>query len=280
ADAAVQFLQKEGCTNVGVLKFLVADGAGPLLDNAGPLNGTVADRLEVALVLAIPEQADPDEEIGVVTRASEAVARSGNHRASHRTAAGRAEFFRLSPKLFTRAWGGQANVVPDAFVTGEARLAPDLRTVSVKLQAFTKKDPSKLVTVHEFTAPVDDRTLTESGISFMGARGALDDEKYVEQVVKGAPKTTDSLEKRKEKEVQFASWMRDDAPVRVTLLYKGDEVRIKDGTVPTPREDQTVIFRLENRGNEDYGVALFVNGENTIFSERVPPLYGYKWILG
>src|SRR5262249_25151529 len=184
------------------------------------------------------------------------------------------EFFRLSPKLFTRAWGGQANVVPDAFVTGEARLAPDLRSVSVKLQAFTKKDPSKLVTVHEFTAPLDARTLTETGVSFIGARRALDDEKYVEQVVKGAPKETDPVEKRKEKEIQFASWMRDDAPVRVTLLYNGDEVRIKDGGVPTPREKEKVAFRLENRGNETYGVALFVNGENTIFKERVPPLYG------
>jgi hypothetical protein len=279
ADAVMQLLQREGCSNVGVLKFLVAVGDGPLRDDAGPLNATLADRLEVALALASPEKADPDEEIGVVTRASSAVARSGNRRASHRTPVGRAEFFRLSPKLFTRSWGSEEHVLPDAFVTGEARLAADLRTLQVKIQVFTKKDPAKLVSVDEFTAPVDARTLTETGLSFTGARGALDDEKYVEQVVKGTVKPTDPLGKRKEKEIQFASWMQKEAPVRITLLYNGREVPIKEGSVETPREGEKVAFRLENRGDETYGVALFVNGENTIFKERVPPLYGYKWIL-
>ena len=51
APDIVQTLQKRGYHNVGVLKFLVAKGKGNLSDNTGTLNLTLANRLEIALIL-------------------------------------------------------------------------------------------------------------------------------------------------------------------------------------------------------------------------------------
>src|SRR4051794_6131606 len=62
-------LKAKGYKNIGVLKFLVRNEGGPLRDNFGPINRTLPDRLEIALLLAL----DPDGDMGILYRASDAV---------------------------------------------------------------------------------------------------------------------------------------------------------------------------------------------------------------
>src|SRR5262245_36179904 len=66
APEIIKYLRDHKYQNVGVLKFLVKQGDA-VPDNAGPLNLSVANRLEVALVLA-----NPDEKLGIIERASAA----------------------------------------------------------------------------------------------------------------------------------------------------------------------------------------------------------------
>src|SRR5260370_33767414 len=61
---------RKGVTNVGVLKSLAARGDGDPRDDLGAINRSLADRLEVALVLA---QEDGDD-LHVLMHASDAVA--------------------------------------------------------------------------------------------------------------------------------------------------------------------------------------------------------------
>src|SRR5262245_61316530 len=91
APALVEKLHKAGYNNVGVLKFRVADSDGVLRDNVGPLNRTLADRLEVALTLNL----DDDDKLGIIAGASDAVVKSGNPRANHAKAEGRKELFTI-----------------------------------------------------------------------------------------------------------------------------------------------------------------------------------------
>src|SRR3954454_19625901 len=118
APEIVKRLHQSGYKDVGVLKFLVARGDGKLSDNVGLLNRSVANRLEVALVLSL----DDDDTLGVITRASDAVVASGNKRASHLNPKRRHEFFKIGPTYFRLAWGDDEQVRPDAFLTGEVRL--------------------------------------------------------------------------------------------------------------------------------------------------------------
>src|SRR5438067_1007047 len=55
APQVLKALRERKYENVGVLKFLVADSDGVLRDNVGPLNRTLAGRLEVALALLLDE---------------------------------------------------------------------------------------------------------------------------------------------------------------------------------------------------------------------------------
>jgi hypothetical protein len=274
APEVVKYLHDKKYGNVGVLKFLVGRGHGPLSDNAGPLNRSLAHRLEVALVLALP-----DESIRLVGRASDAVAASGNGRATHLTAKGRREFFRLGPRTFQPAWG-DGPVQPDAFLTGEARLAPDLRSIRVKVLAFDGKDFDRLAKVCAFKAAVDARTLTEAGVSYARARGIKDDDEdtALAQAPKVPPPAWAGEAEPKAREKEFGEVVSQ-SPVRLQVLYNGKEVPIKGGAVPTPAEGDKVAFRFKNDGTETYGVVLKVNGKNTLFYEELDALYCYRWIL-
>src|SRR5467141_1148920 len=66
APAVLKYVKAKKYENVGVLKFLVDRGDGKPTDNAGALNLGLADRLEVALILALP-----NDDLGVIYRASD-----------------------------------------------------------------------------------------------------------------------------------------------------------------------------------------------------------------
>src|SRR5271170_8428959 len=69
APKILKELRQREYKNVGVLKFLVADGDGQPRGNVGSLNRTLADRLEVALALA-----NDDPQFGIIIHASDVVA--------------------------------------------------------------------------------------------------------------------------------------------------------------------------------------------------------------
>jgi hypothetical protein len=273
--------KKQAFKNAGVLKFLVRRGDGPLADNVGPLNRSLADRLEVALILA-----NEDNKLGILRRAGDSVAAAGM-RANHRTPEGRANFFDIPKEAFTRAWG-KLTEEPDCFLTGEARLAADLRTILVKVQAFGKDDPKDLVTVCTFEAATDERTLAEAGLRYLSPRPRGLPIPVIKKLTEDKEKNASTIlpvaDTNKEtafKLVQQLQEEKRDDPIELTILYNGKPVARDAAGVPTPDEGVKVQFRLTNRTKDaTFGVVLLVNGENTIFrEEQGPPLEMYKWVV-
>lgn len=268
--------------NVGVLKFAVQKGDGPASDNVGPLNLTLAHRLETALLLTLKDK----DGIGLLERPSTVVAVE-TKRADHQWPSGRKALFDL--RKFRLAWGADENsqnLAADVFLTGTARLSPDLRTMEVTIRAFDRKDSTAdtLPVVTTFRAAVDSRTLIETGESFLVARdlvvkrktvptSATDVEPYVES-------RSDILEKKSVHPGTIG-----DSPVTMEIFY-GDEKKpvraTADGRaeVDEPANKTRVTFRLHNTSKTDtYGVVLMVNGINTLFEEELPPEDCHKWIL-
>ena len=277
APKIIEYLQKNNCENVGVLKFLVDRGDGKASDNAGPLNAGIAGRLEVALLLSLR-----DEKPGVVYQANEVAAKIRG--ASHLTAEGRQKFFR---RPYVLAWGEPGRTVqPDRFLTGLVSLSKDLRQTTVRVDAFDRdgKLDEGIVTFAIDTPP---RVLAETGYSYLitpksnpelfkGIRGSFKKSEIQKTVVdqtiqytssqgNGGGATPPSIEK--------------DAPIKVAILINGAEVPVADGAIPEPKEGDRLVFRLENVSDSVQGVVLKVNGENTIFREKFDGKDCYKWIL-
>ncbi len=268
--------------NVGVLKFLSQRGKdGRLMDNAGTINLALADRLQIALVLA-----NPDDKLGVIDHASEIVSASGNKRANHQTAKGRTALFEIdakSPK-YPLAWG-ERKVKADVFLTGVITFSSDFTKVTVAVQGFdrTGNDPEEYCT---FTAWADPRTLHEASESFViprGARGlgAETPFKPKEKLALAAQARKVFVEPAAPEEMK-QMWQ---SPVQVQVLYDGAAVPItwEQGVgwrVPTPREGQKIAFRLRNTTEKRVGVVLAVNGESTIYRAALgDPVQMDKWIL-
>src|SRR5712692_9522941 len=53
APKVLDMLKAKGYKNVGVLKFLARNEGGAWRDNLGPVNRTLADRLEIALLVSL-----------------------------------------------------------------------------------------------------------------------------------------------------------------------------------------------------------------------------------
>ena len=286
AGPIVQSLRKHGYQNVGVLKFLVRTGDGPFTDNAGELNLGLANRLEVALILA-----NPDEDLGIIHQASRTVAASPHMRANHLTPGGRKRFFDQKYEL---AWGEEM-VQPDAFLTGEVTLKPDLTVMTVLIKAFDKDGEEEKLA--EFTVPANARALSEAGYNYylppkkrgeLLARGPVREGGKVrpevqQEVIKAVPEATG---REPDPDAALVPWK--ETPVKLHVYY-GDSpqsvaVKPEAGrawlTVPEPKETDEVRFVLENPSTQyTYAVVLKVNGENSLFRERSPERECHKWVL-
>jgi len=284
AEKIVKQLKEEKYKNVGVLKFTVRSGDGPARDNVGPLNTSLADRLEVALVLALD-----DDSLGIISNASKGVAESGNERATHLTAKGRKELFAIKDKYFSVPWRAGQPVKPDAFLIGEARLAPNRRSLTVVIQVFDRDNLDKPKTIAEFPAAADLRTLTETGVTF-ASRGAFDNpDVVVAKATEAAPQPDDKPEVLQKKAEQALADLKQ-SPIKVEILYDKDVQAVQAAPisadqgntllqVKTPKTTQKVAFRLTNTDRDTYGVVFKINGHNTIKSEQQDALDCKKWIL-
>jgi hypothetical protein len=299
APALVKELETRGYKNVGVLKFRVADSDGVLRDNVGPLNRTLADRLEVALTLNLPDddKKEDKDKLGIIAGASDAIAKSGSKVANHATAKGREKLFEVGaddvdPPLFRVPWKRLKNsdrILPDAFLTGEVRLSKDRMTADVKVLLFDKKNPAKVDTVAAFTAASDARTLTDLGLTYSTRGGGVDFSKAVVLADKAAPAPDDKPEVLGDK-ANEARKLFEGADVELQVFYDGERQKVEPNPgksyssnvllrVKPPEQNQRVTFVLNNRSGDTYGVVLRVNGRNTIFEQRQDPASCYKWIL-
>jgi hypothetical protein len=270
APLIIKHLQDKGYKNIGVLKFQVKKGENALTDNAGPINLAVANQLEVALLIA--NDNDVKKQLGLIARASDVAA--GIKGGSHLTADGRQK---LLAARYPLAWGNE-EVTPDALLTGVVEVGADLRTLSVNVQAFDKNHAG-LQPVVAFKATNDSRNLVDSGESFL-VRGVFD---------KGEPQV------KEQKAIDYAARVKSaavknplqdpNAPVALDILYDGKRVPVsfRDGQalVAEPQEGQKVelVLRRVDAAAERYGVVLFVNGENTLYKQRLPAAQCSKWVL-
>jgi len=281
APKLLEYAQKNNCKTIAVLKFLVKKGDEPTSDNVGPLNMSLAERLEVALTLALP-----NEEIGIVRRASETVAEFVPGK-GHLDADWRKKCARF--RKFVIAWGDpEREVQVDCFFTGVMSIAKDLKTTTVQFWAFGR-DGQMDENVGSFTIDTTPRILGDAGYGYIitpksaptffdGSRGFVDKKQVkktvVDQTIANATLSTDPV-----KPAEPPAYIKE-SPVRVTILYNDMPVEPVNGTVPEPKAGDRVRFRLENTSKSDiFGVVLKVNGENTIYHERFDDKDCMKWVL-
>jgi hypothetical protein len=256
----------------------VAEGQGKATD-IGELNQTVADRLELALILKVDLKAP----LGVIRTATCVAEKTAG--ADHTTSPGREKLFAARYPL---AWGSE-QVQADAFLTGVARLQPD-RSLNVSVFVVTPRAQTEKVA--EFQAAADVATLMESGGSFtsrglfQGGKFSIEPEEQQrreETVRKEAVEVASKVRKEPE---QHPANPTTEPSVLVRILYDGREQKVEfrdgDAWVAEPREGSKVELVVDcnlKAGSGPVGLVLKVNGENTIEKQRLRDPECRKWIL-
>ena len=187
-------LRTAGVPTTGVLKFSVRIGNGPFTKSVGALNVRLAERLEMALVMANPAQeSKAKDQVGIVRGASDVANSIAG--ANHLTAEGRQLLF---TKPYPLAWvfQGQSSTVPDSLIVGVAQIHADLRHMDVELQLLTKQD-LQLQPLASLTVPTELEDLVDSGESFT-TRGLFDNGALQESNKKVELITKKSLDIRQE----------------------------------------------------------------------------------
>jgi hypothetical protein len=282
AEKVIQFARARGYHSVGVLKYHVQVPRRKPSDNVGPLNLSIPSRLEMALVLA-----NPDEKLGIIEKASATVVAAGAEgQATHLTAEGTKKLFRI--KGYRLAWGPQRTVKPSAFVFGWAVISPDLKETTVTTKVVDETS-EKTHFVDAFRTPTDARTLSEAGISF--SRSFFDDERlaakdHTPEKPHTPPSPTHTPDPAPVRPTVYDQALNSSyAPVELQIWYNGRPIlyKVTDGqaVVPEPQAGTELYFVLKHTGRDQkrYGVVLLVNGQNTLFQETGNPLQLRKWIL-
>lgn len=286
APDILKSLQSQGCQNVGTLKFRVKRGNDSATDRMGELNQRLADKLELALILANKVQSP----IGVVRNASKTAATIPH--ASHLTADGRRRLFTAEYAL---AWG-DTKVVPDVFLTGVAVISPDLRTMTVGVMSFDRS--LDLVKVGQFDVKPDLEDLLDSGESF-SVRGVFDgaslaktaDDRMDDATALAAKNSvlvraeTENVRRPTQSRLHPLSPHNPSALISLEALYDNHRqpIEFRDGGafVAEPTERQKVSFRVRRAGpgRTRLGIVLKVNGENTLYRQRLPDAQCNLWVL-
>jgi hypothetical protein len=264
---------------------MAANEGGKPTDKLGTLNLLLAQRLELALILANRRT----DLIGIIENAS-AVAQTIPH-ASHLSKGARQKLFE---RTYPLAWGAD-KVVPDAFVTGVAEVSQDLRVLTISLQIFDRQRNLLEPLLPDFTARIRPDHLVELGESFV--RGALDEGRI--ELKSDSKKETASPRENEQarlevalgkavqvKQAEAAHPAQDPhAPLRLEVLYdrRMAPITVQDGVarVAEPREGQEVQLVLR-RGKNARGrmkAVVKVNGENTFDKQRLPDAACWGWVL-
>ncbi len=275
APQVFEFAQENGYHNLAVLKFRVKQGKRPITDRIGPLNLRVADQLELALIV----KNSVNNPVGIVHDASAVAAKISG--ANHLTEEGRAPLFTAEYPL---AWG-RGKVTPDLFISGVIELAEDYKRMNVGISAFGKSGKLELVTQFQANPTVKD--VIAAGGSF--SRGAFDgaatgagdstsDTTLQVAAVENASRVMSRLAQHplQNPRLPVVLEIRYDNQLQ-SVEFNGGEARVKE-----PNAGQKVTFVLRRRDAADkrrYAVVLKVNGENTLYRQRLDDLACRKWVL-
>jgi hypothetical protein len=287
APDIVTAIKAKGYQNVGTLKFRVKKGNQPPSDRVGTLNTRLAEKLELALILATK----PQDPIGIIHNASSTAATIPG--ASHLTPEGRQKLFTAEYPL---AWG-KKEVTPDAFLTGVALITPDLRNMTVAITIFDKlgKELEKLT---QFDVKPDLEDLLDSGESFL-VRGVFDSgslqmneearkEKATEEAVQTSLKVQSEtaedskpvISKQHPLSPQNAA-----APIALEVWYDNQpqQIEFRDGAAflrePTEQQKVILVVKRKGPGAPRLGVVLKVNGISTLYKQKSPDAQCTPWIL-
>jgi hypothetical protein len=265
AKQIIQQLQDKGIQNVGVLKFLLTrEGEKKFSDSLGPMNLLLARRLETALIV----KNSATKPLGIIDNASAVAATIPG--ASHLSAEGLDKLFAAEYPL---VWG-RDKVKADGFLVGEGLVDRDLRTVRIGIHLVDAKTRKMQTLTRELVLRIRPEHLVEIGESFN--RGAFD----------GGDTTTKVIELAKlvREKPQTHPIQQGRARFALEVAYDGrvQPINVLDGQawIAEPREGQTVGIRFTRRDNSTtkYAVVVKVNGENTLFREKLPDLHCLAWI--
>lgn len=267
APRILEYAREHGVQAMGVLKFRVKVGNRRASD-AGGLNGALADRLTLALVLKNPVQSP----IGIVSDASAVAAELDG--ANHLTPEGRAKLFEGRYPL---AWG-ETTVTPDLFVTGAVLMADDMSRMTVSLQGISKS--GELTEIVRFSAQPTVTDVIEVGGSFSrGSRPGL--QNLPADATAPIQEAARILQGQETHPLVNA-----EAPFGLEIQYDGrvQKLEVREGQVfvPEPREKQRVTLIVRRRDSRDkrrLGVVVKVNGESTLYRERLSEPQCRLWIL-
>ncbi len=275
---------------VGVLKFVVKREGQELSASEGTLNMRLAEKTEQALVVATPPSADAiDQQIGVVRNASATA--SGIPGATHLDEKDPTKREKLFNKKYKLAWSidGEVEALPDAFVYGVAFIHADSIHIDIELNAFVKGQ-KELIQQAAFRTVLGSEDQTSLGEGHLVGRSTT---KRQGEVSKDTFEESALESTLKSKEVPGQHVLqRDDAPVAIQIAFDGVKQELQflrdaksggiDCKVREPRAGQEVTFRLLRKNLADkarYGVVLKVNGENTLYRQRLPDSRCSFWVL-
>jgi hypothetical protein len=306
--AALKKLEEKGYksgSNIGVLRFRLQRGSAKASFKA-PLCEGLASRLENMLVIRNSEK--EEEARGII------------HDAGRVATKNKLSLWYTKPdlrkKLFEQkyplAWGQDegkpaARVTPDVFLTGLLKTTPDMKTTTVTIQYFDKKDtdPKELAT---FTFKSDRNIVRGFGYSFaipskerqrLVATRSAKDENVDDLIFEDMPKQEQQEKEKKqddEKEQKPArkkpkqdtsATPNSVGGVQLQMLINGKPAAFSPTTdgdpvmwqVTSPKPGQTVTFRLRNNSAREVGVVLRLNGRSTYDEQGDTPEKCQKWVI-
>jgi hypothetical protein len=291
---------------VGVLKFGVQFHGHALNFNAGSINMSLADRLELSLLQAN----DAKHPLNIIENATK-VAHDSRKLSGKRSFSFTRHVDDRETLLNTEyplLWGKQ-KMKPDVLLTGDVILSKDNSHATIAVKAFDRTNPGKVQDIHHFEIKTDRTLLLECGLNFVVPRRlrllAPDSDPTADKSVvdkaspdksaadKAADKSdkaaADSVTKQADKKEPDVAASPDN-PIEVTLMYQGMEYKPERDSaagndrfkVADPKEGDTVAIKIKNVGKDTVGVVLAVDGVSTLMDGDMAgkkPADCTKWIL-
>jgi hypothetical protein len=280
APDVLRYLQGKGYQNVGVLPFQLQKGKERAGYGTAPISGNMATRLETALTMAL----DPSKPVGIIHKAGPvAASRSPQPHWSAGNAAQRAALFGVDYPL---AWGG-TRVKADAFLLGNVRLSPDMRSTTVMIACLDRQG-NRVEPVQEFKIRTDRSVLADAGQSFVLSRSLVRkrsiearDESSLEVLM-----DSDAADSAANRDEHHAGGGSGNEYVDFEVRYDGQPQPLSgdpaDGgelRLTPPRPGQQIEFQFRNKTQDKIGVVVFVNGKSTLESMTEPPEMCRPWVL-
>lgn len=286
---------KKAYQNVGVLRFRVRD-AGQKESFTSPLAGRMAERIEALLIVHAGQS--EAKALGVL-RDGGLTASKASVRDWYGSPADREKLF---AQTYPLAWGTKS-VKADAFLTGKVELSKDRSKTTVTVEYFDKNEPGKLKQLAKFTETTSVTVLRDLGHGFALSRGAKNELKALKRssnenvsrfairTVNVQQQTGDQTEEEKTEKPQVTQqpvspkliagvefqMLVDDKQVMPRPSGSRDDA--KHWEVESPAMGSKVAFRLKNTTDTWLGVALRLNGYNTINERTGDVATSRKWAI-